>query len=77
MRRHNKQPDATSLQGAFSDAVNQINQRVIDLRIYVEAAIDFPEEEVDFLSEGRVTTSLLELKEALATLTTRLERGRC
>ena len=64
-----------SLQGAFSDAVNQINQRVVDLRIYVEAAIDFPEEEVDFLSEGRVTTSLLELKEALATLTTQARKG--
>ena len=64
-----------SLQGAFSDAVNKINQRVIDLRIYVEAAIDFPEEEVDFLSEGRVTTSLLELKEALATLTTQARKG--
>ena len=63
------------MQGAFSDAVNQINQRVIDLRIYVEAAIDFPEEEVDFLSEGRVTTSLLELKEALATLTTQARKG--
>ena len=57
---------SASLQGAFSDAVNQLNQRVIDLRVYVEAAIDFPEEEVDFLSEGRVTTSLLELKEALS-----------
>ena len=66
---------SASLQGAFSNAVNQINQRVIDLRIYVEAAIDFPEEEVDFLSEGRVTTSLLELKEALTTLTTQARKG--
>ena len=64
-----------SLQGAFSDAVNQINQRVIDLRVYVEAAIDFPEEEVDFLSEGRVGSSLLELKEALTTLITQARRG--
>ena len=64
-----------SLQGAFSDAVSQINQRVIDLRIYVEAAIDFPEEEVDFLSEGRVASSLLELKEALTTLITQARRG--
>ena len=66
---------SASLQGAFSDAVNQINQRVIDLRIYVEAAIDFPEEEVDFLSEGRVATSLLELKAALATLIVQARRG--
>ncbi len=64
-----------SLQGAFSEAVNQINQRVIDLRIYVEAAIDFPEEEVDFLNEGRIASSLLELKEALATLTAQAKRG--
>ena len=52
---------SASLQGAFSDAVNQLNQRVIDLRVYVEAAINFPEEEVDFLSEGRVAALLLEL----------------
>ena len=64
-----------SLQGAFSDAVNQINQRVIELRVYVEAAIDFPEEEVDFLSEGRVATSLLEIKDALANLITQARRG--
>ncbi len=66
---------SASLQGAFSDAVNLINQRVIDLRIYVEAALDFPEEEVDFLGEGRVATSLLELKAALATLITQARRG--
>jgi tRNA modification GTPase len=66
---------SASLQGAFSDAVNQINQRVVDLRIYVEAAIDFPEEEVDFLGEGRVATSLLELKAALATLIAQARRG--
>ena len=64
-----------SLQGAFSDAVNQLNQRIIDLRVYVEAAIDFPEEEVDFLSEGRVAASLLELRTALATLITQAKRG--
>ena len=66
---------SASLQGAFSDAVNLINQRIIDLRIYVEAAIDFPEEELDFLSEGRVASSLLELKAALATLITQARRG--
>ena len=66
---------SASLQGAFSDAVNQINQRVIDLRVYVEAAIDFPEEEVDYLSEGRVATSLLELRAALQTLITQARRG--
>jgi tRNA modification GTPase len=66
---------SASLQGAFSDAVNQLNQRIIDLRVYVEAAIDFPEEEVDFLSEGRVAASLLELRTSLATLITQAKRG--
>ena len=66
---------SASLQGAFSDAVNQLNQRIIDLRVYVEAAIDFPEDEVDFLSEGRVAASLLELKAALTTLISQARRG--
>jgi tRNA modification GTPase len=69
-----RQASAT-LQGAFSNAVNQLNQRIIDLRVYVEAAIDFPEEEVDFLSEGRVAATLLELKAALTTLITQARRG--
>ena len=66
---------SASLQGAFSNAVNQLNQRIIDLRVYVEAAIDFPEEDVDFLSEGRVAASLLELRTALATLISQARRG--
>ena len=66
---------SASLQGAFSDAVNQLNQHIIDLRVYVEAAIDFPEDEVDFLSEGRVAASLLELKAALTTLISQARRG--
>ena len=66
---------SASLQGAFSNAVNQLNQRIIDLRVYVEAAIDFPEEEVDFLSEGRVAATLLELKAALSTLISQARRG--
>jgi tRNA modification GTPase len=69
-----RQASAT-LQGAFSNAVNQLNQRIIDLRVYVEAAIDFPEEEVDFLSEGRVAATLLELKAALTALITQARRG--
>ena len=43
-----------SLQGNFSKKINGINVKVINLRLYVEAAIDFPEEEIDFLSDGRV-----------------------
>ncbi|WP_194863903.1 tRNA uridine-5-carboxymethylaminomethyl(34) synthesis GTPase MnmE [Alloalcanivorax profundimaris] len=47
-----------SLQGAFSREVNELVEQLIQLRIYVEAAIDFPEEEIDFLSEGGVADDL-------------------
>ncbi|MDO8697219.1 MAG: tRNA uridine-5-carboxymethylaminomethyl(34) synthesis GTPase MnmE, partial [Pseudomonas sp.] len=43
-----------SLQGEFSKRVHRLTERLINLRIYVEAAIDFPEEEIDFLADGHV-----------------------
>ncbi len=43
-----------SLRGDFSTHVNMLLQQLIELRMYVEAAIDFPEEEIDFLSDGIV-----------------------
>lgn len=43
-----------SLQGDFSAKINQLNEELIYLRLYVEAAIDFPEEEIDFLNDGKV-----------------------
>jgi len=43
-----------SLQGEFSRLVHGLTERLISLRIYVEAAIDFPEEEIDFLADGHV-----------------------
>jgi tRNA modification GTPase len=50
-----------SLQGEFSNMVQGLTDSLIDLRIYVEAAIDFPEEEVDFLGDS-------ELRERLASV---------
>ncbi len=47
-----------SLQGEFSHRVQALVQRLIELRIYVEAAIDFPEEEIDFLGDGKVADML-------------------
>lgn len=43
-----------SLQGDFSKKINAINQQLVALRLYVEAAIDFADEEIDFLSDGKV-----------------------
>ncbi|GAA0795658.1 tRNA uridine-5-carboxymethylaminomethyl(34) synthesis GTPase MnmE [Marinobacterium sediminicola] len=47
-----------SLQGAFSERVHALVEALIQLRIYVEAAIDFPEEEIDFLADGKVQNDL-------------------
>ncbi|NRB22964.1 tRNA uridine-5-carboxymethylaminomethyl(34) synthesis GTPase MnmE, partial [Shewanella sp.] len=47
-----------SLQGEFSAEVHALVEQVTNLRLYVEAAIDFPDEEVDFLSDGKIAGSL-------------------
>lgn len=47
-----------SLQGEFSNKINQLNEKLVHLRLYVEAAIDFPEEEIDFLNDGKIAQML-------------------
>ena len=47
-----------SLQGAFSSKVNAVLEQLIHLRLHVEAAIDFPEEEIDFLADGKILALL-------------------
>src|SRR5690554_4144392 len=54
-----------SLQGAFSKRVNALTEQHISLRIYVEAAIDFPEEEIDFLADGHILKLLTEVQSEL------------
>ena len=55
-----------SLQGEFSRRVHDLTERLINLRIYVEAAIDFPEEEIDFLADGHVLKLLEGVRTDLA-----------
>ncbi len=57
-----------SLQGEFSRRVHQLTERLIQLRIYVEAAIDFPEEEIDFLADGHVLGLLDGVRAELSTV---------
>jgi len=47
-----------SLQGDFSKKINQLCEQLITLRLFVEAAIDFPEEEIDFLNDGKIEHQL-------------------
>lgn len=55
----------SSLQGVFSNKINELVNLLINLRIFVEAAIDFPEEEIDFLSDGKIEA---QLKDVIAQL---------
>ena len=59
-----------SLQGEFSSRVHALTRALIELRTYVEAAIDFPEEEIDFLADSdlgrRLAGVTQELQELLA-----------
>lgn len=50
-----------SLQGEFSASIQQLLNTLIELRLYIEAAIDFPEEEIDFISEGNIAKRLADL----------------
>ncbi len=50
-----------SLQGGVLRAVNHLVEALTHLRIYVEAAIDFPDEEIDFLSDGKIEAQLNEV----------------
>lgn len=64
-----------SLTGEFSKTIHQLTERVINLRIYVEAAIDFPEEEIDFLSSNEITSRMNEILSEMATIIKRAESG--
>ena len=64
---------ARSLSGAFSDEVAQLAQRTVRLRMLVEATLDFPEEEIDFLEKAGARAQLDGL---VATLDRALSRAR-
>lgn len=54
-----------SLQGAFSLRVNEVLEKLIHLRLHVEAAIDFPEEEIDFLADGKILALLEDVQSSV------------
>ncbi|AIT09062.1 tRNA modification GTPase TrmE [Candidatus Francisella endociliophora] len=52
---------AKSLQGEFSKEINSLLEKLIFLRMYVEASIDFPEEEINFLEDKKIHSSLADI----------------
>ncbi|MDG2107151.1 MAG: tRNA uridine-5-carboxymethylaminomethyl(34) synthesis GTPase MnmE [Woeseiaceae bacterium] len=64
-----------SLSGAFSKAIDTLAEQLTRLRMHVEAAIDFPEEEVDFLSDELLLKRLKECDEAFSLLQKQAQQG--
>jgi len=63
------------LQGAFSSQVHDLAESVLELRMWVEAAIDFPEEEVDFLGDRALGARLESIRRRFAELAETARQG--
>jgi tRNA modification GTPase len=64
-----------SMEGVFSRKVEALLQLLIALRVHIEAAIDFPEEEIDFLADPAIAAQLERLRCELADLLREAQRG--
>lgn len=64
-----------SLDGVFSQQVRSLLGNLIDLRVYIEAAIDFPEEEIDFLAAPELRSRLDAVGRQLSDLLVQTRRG--
>ena len=64
-----------SLQGEFSLQVRALTDVLIEARMYVEAAIDFPEEEIDFLGDVELRERIARLQECLRQIIANARQG--
>lgn len=64
-----------SLQGDFSKLINILVESLIRLRLYVEAAIDFPEEEINFLADAYILNSLKQLLSQVTDIHSKAQQG--
>lgn len=64
-----------SLSGEFSGRIQALLSKLVELRMYVEACLDFPEEEIDFISQGRVGEKLTVLQQELASVFKSAKQG--
>ena len=67
---------ARSLQGAFSDDINNLIEEITQLRILVESTLDFPEEEIEFLENAQARQRLTAVKEKLQALRAGAKQGK-
>ena len=67
---------ARSLQGAFSNDINDLIEEITQLRILVESTLDFPEEEIEFLESAQARQRLSAVKTKLQTLRSGAKQGK-
>ncbi|MEE9336832.1 MAG: tRNA uridine-5-carboxymethylaminomethyl(34) synthesis GTPase MnmE [Methylococcaceae bacterium] len=65
-----------SMQGVFSEEINELVDELTELRVYVEAAIDFVDEEIDFLSDGVVENKIKKIAEEIKKIKKTARQGR-
>jgi tRNA modification GTPase len=65
-----------SLEGRFSEEIQALGKAITELRVFVESAIDFPDEEIDFLAESDVASRVETALEQLETLLANARQGR-
>jgi tRNA modification GTPase len=65
-----------SLQGEFSRQIDALVEELVQLRQYVEAAIDFVDEDIDFLAEGAIEQKLQALRQRLEVIQSTARQGR-
>jgi len=65
-----------SMQGVFSEQITALVEELTELRIYVEAAIDFVDEEIDFLGDGVVENRIINLANSISTILSTAQQGR-
>ena len=64
-----------SLSGEFSNSINQVLAKLVNLRMYVEACLDFPDEEIDFITQGKVSEKLVDVARELNTVFAKAKQG--
>jgi len=64
-----------SMQGIFSEKINELVDELTELRVYVEAAIDFVDEEIDFLSDGVVEKKIIDISGKIENIQKTAQQG--
>jgi tRNA modification GTPase len=64
-----------SLQGTFSRHINEINEQLINLRMFVEATLDFPEEDIEFIANAKIRDKLAILQGNILKLLQNTKQG--